>query len=164
MKKRIYKINNKNLVTGNPNEVTENEILVKENNDGTIELSHRNNGTLETLGSGGSEGGSNVKYYDVSNLEQNQLNTILMLAILCKYSTQDNPSSKIVNLMSFALEQSYIGGTFFAISANLELKIADGNDVFTLKEIAIQQGVYDILMSCPELTEEQFYDLTLPTE
>lgn len=29
MKKRIYKINNKNLVTGNPNEVTENEILVK---------------------------------------------------------------------------------------------------------------------------------------
>lgn len=53
MKKRIYKINNKNLVTGNPNEVTENEILVKENNDGTVELSHRNNGTLETLGSGG---------------------------------------------------------------------------------------------------------------
>lgn len=55
MKKRIYKINNKNLVTGNPNEVTENEILVKENNDGTVELSHRNNGTLETLGSGGNE-------------------------------------------------------------------------------------------------------------
>lgn len=58
MKKRIYKINNKNLVTGNPNEVTENEILVKENNDGTVELSHRNNGTLETLGSGGNGGGN----------------------------------------------------------------------------------------------------------
>lgn len=59
MKKRIYKIKGKNLVVGDPNELSENEILVRENNDGTVELSHRNNGTLETLGSGGSSGGNN---------------------------------------------------------------------------------------------------------
>lgn len=70
MKKRIYKINNKNLVTGNPNEVTENELLVKENNDGTVELSHRNNGTLETLGSGGNGGGNEfVEIEEIFNFE-----------------------------------------------------------------------------------------------
>ena len=69
MKKRIYKIKGKNLVVGDPNELSENELLVKENNDGTVELSHRNNGTLETLGNGGS-GGSEPEYVDLGVLSK----------------------------------------------------------------------------------------------
>lgn len=165
MKKRIYKINNKNLVTGNPNEVTENEILVKENNDGTVELSHRNNGTLETLGSGGSGGSSNIKYYDVSSHVFSSSSTdivILMLSVLGKGKIDDNIQISPNFLLNFYEDLANV----LAIGIDTTMKIinATTQQIQTAEEQLKSIDKYDLLVSFPELTEEQFYDITLPTE
>ena len=168
MKKRIYKINNKNLVTGNPNEVTENEILVKENNDGTVELSHRNNGTLETLGSGGNGGSSNIKYYDVSNLDINMLSPYLMIvmsSLIGKYRPSDIDPIEIVP--NFSLQLTSTTNKLFAVGIDMDMLMCHhniSNELITVRDVLITAQLYDTLIACPELTEEQFYDTTLPTE
>ena len=164
MKKRIYKINNKNLVTGNPNEVTKNEILAKENNDGTVELSHRNNGTLKTLGSGGNGGnggGYNIKYYDVSNLIFNYTtNTEIITTTLLGKVINDNNLSIMPGLLITMIDPS---NKPLALGIDENMKLYSNNELKTVKQLLIETNKYDVLLACPELTEEQFYDLTLPT-
>jgi hypothetical protein len=170
MKKRIYKINNKNLVTGNPNEVTENEILVKENNDGTVELSHRNNGTLETLGSGGSGGSSNIMYIKFPDgAPQEDIMVISKIASFVKSKTynKDNPDVIKVTILptSFA---TFVGSplvnNIFAIAIQLDAPfIAMNGENITVKGYLEGSGQLEFLRTL-EITEEQFYDLTLPTE
>lgn len=161
MKKRIYKINNKNLVTGNPNEVTENEILVKENNDGTVELSHRNNGTLETLGNDGN-GGGNIKYYDVSGLPQEAYSIIKMVCMSVKCLTANKPENPLI-LTSTLLSEVTVD-KFLAASFCLDMKVSLSNDITQLRTVyEILQG-FGGVEAFPEITEEEYYDLTLPTE
>lgn len=52
MKNRIYKIKDKILVQGNENKLTENEILVKEEN-GSVVLKERVNGEVKSIAGGG---------------------------------------------------------------------------------------------------------------
>jgi hypothetical protein len=165
MKKRIYKIKNKNLVTGNPNEITENEVLVKENNDGTVELSHRNNGTLETLGSGGS-GGGNIKYYDVSGIDfssDSEYDVLIPLPIIGKAVNNDTINI-VTNPATLTIDPS-VKIIAIAIDLTLELYIGSmGGKIESVENLLKQYGAYDLLLSLPTLTKEQFYDLTLPTE
>lgn len=171
MKKRIYKINNKNLVTGNPNEVTENEILVKENNDGTVELSHRNNGTLETLDSGGNgDYKTPIVYIDLAN----KTNTFEMFAIcpsLVRVNIAENemgvPAGTTMFVPGSIFMTSYkqtpdmfdINSVKALMFPDVKIKILN-QDITTCRE-AIGVDNFDAL---PRITEEQFYDTTLPTE
>jgi hypothetical protein len=68
MKNRIYKIKDKILVRGNENELTKDEVLVKEEN-GSVVLKERVNGQVRSI-AGGSESNSNflvLKTYIDSN-------------------------------------------------------------------------------------------------
>lgn len=159
MKKRIYKINNKNLVTGNPNEVTENEILVKENNDGTVELSHRNNGTLETLGSGNGSGAT-IEYL-AGPFEDSLFYSLQTFAYLIKI--RDGNKNFIQTAIAINQESTKDNTLAFAIIPNSKVMDSDGN-MLTIKDFLILllgENVYNFLA---RITEEQFYDLTLPTE
>lgn len=51
MKNRVYKIKDKILVQGNENELTENEVLVKEEN-GSVILKERVNGEIKSIAGG----------------------------------------------------------------------------------------------------------------
>lgn len=61
-KNRIYKIKDKILVQGNENELTENELLVKEENDSVV-LKERVNGEVKSIS------GGNIKIYDMTNFK-----------------------------------------------------------------------------------------------
>lgn len=37
-------------------------------------------------------------------------------------------------------------------------------DLATVKQMLINLNLYDKLLECPDITKEEFYDLTLPTE
>jgi hypothetical protein len=54
MKNRVYKIKDKILVQGNENELTENEVLVKEQN-GSVILKERVNGEIKSIAGGSTE-------------------------------------------------------------------------------------------------------------
>lgn len=158
MKKRIYKINNKNLVTGNPNEVTENEILVKENNDGTVELSHRNNDTLETLGSGNG-GGATIEYL-AGPFEDSVYPTLQMFSYLMKI--RRNNKIAIGGFM-VAMEATKDNTLAFAITPNA--KIVDANEqIHPIKHYLILFLGEDVYNSFTRITEEEFYNLTTTTE
>ena len=157
MKKRIYKINNKNLVTGNPNEVTENEILVKENNDGTVELSHRNNGTLETLGSGGNGGGATIEYL-AGPFEETLLNIFKPTAYLAKGRLNNE-----FIIWSYGL----VAQTEFdilGVSILPDALLYEDAELKTVKEIIISAIGEEAYILLPRMTEEEFYNLTTTTE
>jgi hypothetical protein len=175
MKKRIYKINNKNLVTGNPNEVTENEILVKENNDGTVELSHRNNGTLETLGSGNKGGNEGLQtpivYMDLANNRAAFEMFAFCPSLVRVTIAKDGMGIPMGTTM-------FVPGSSFFASYQQAPDMFNLNSVKTLMfpDVKIMGLLSQELMTCrefigveqfdalPRITEEQFYDLTLPTE
>lgn len=54
MKNRVYKIKDKILVQGNENKLTENEVLVKEEN-GSVILKERVNGEIKSIAGGSTE-------------------------------------------------------------------------------------------------------------
>jgi hypothetical protein len=170
MKNRIYKIKNKNLVTGNPNEVTENEILVKENNDGTVELSHRNNGTLETLGSGGNGGGSkssSIIYFNANNIDLFKEQYLYSMGFLFKIDNTNNNVPKIDIVSGYDAADAKFFSDFkeryklYAVAVDFNTEVKKN---VILKDYLISVGIYDDIMEIPQITKEEFYDLTVPTE
>jgi hypothetical protein len=104
-------------------------------------------------------GSSNIKYYDISSLSTDVKGEFIILSILRK--------SKIGEEYIIGTPSASSSSNCIALGFDFEAKIymsGIANPVKTIKEVLIEMQGYDILMSCPELTEEQFYDLTLPTE
>lgn len=78
MKNRVYKIKDKILVQGNENELTENEVLIKEQN-GSIILKERVNGEVKNI----TEGSTKIKTKDIQ-VQPGSESEIDLQA--CKYS------------------------------------------------------------------------------
>lgn len=99
---------------------------------------------------------SNIKYYDISALDDLQKLYIAAASLFQKFIN----SNGFVRIATFFTE-----GTPLAVAIDFNVKLSDGNEVLLTVEKILQNGnIYDSLIACPELTEEQFYDLTLPTE
>lgn len=49
----------------------------------------------------------------------------------------------------------------YAVAINFDIEVGENE---TLKEYLISLGLYDRIMNLPQITKEQFYDLTVPTE
>lgn len=100
-------------------------------------------------------GSSNIKYYDVSSLDSNEVSQLLGFKILQKVKFQGE----------IIISPYPPAGDTLAIAIDWNLKIVSfGGERQTIKEYLIEVGEYDRIASYPELTEEQFYDTTLPTE
>lgn len=101
-------------------------------------------------------GGSNIKYFDISALNDNQMQSIDFVSLLYKFINTDG----YVTIATITVE-----GTPLAVAIDFNVKISAGNGILlTVEKILQNFNLYDSLIACPELTEEQFYDLTLPTE
>lgn len=112
--------------------------------------------------------GGDIKYFDVSNISFNnesEENSILMLSQLGKVEVS---GSMVIMSGPFSVIGLNIpNAKIFAIGILFDLKVSsevNNNTIITIKDDLISSNFYDLLMSCPELTEEQFYDLTVPTE
>ena len=118
---------------------------------------------FETLGSGngGNGGGYNIKYYDVSNLIFNYTtNTEIAITTLLGKIINDNDLSIMPGLLITMIDPS---NKPLALGIDENVKLYSNNELKTVKQFLIETNKYDVLLACPELTEEQFYDLTLPT-
>ena len=180
MKKRVYKIKDKILVQGDENLLTEDEVLVKEEN-GSVLLKERINGEIKNVVADG--GSSNIKYYNVSNfielapaedidiIFRTQLNGC---SILYKWESKPNAPNKVIFVSTAALYSTYSSGfniVCLAIDWDLEITESDNSSPFntTIKMFEnehfwrfVESGLAEGIIS--EITKEQFYDLTLPTE
>lgn len=109
---------------------------------------------------------SNIKYYDISSLAVAEQMQIVMFSIIGKYRNTNDEKIYIDTIAGYfatvlALEKNF---PFLAIGIDFNLKRGFDNELSTIREVLELQNLYDTLLACPELTEEQFYDLTLPTE
>lgn len=112
---------------------------------------------FETLGSGGNGGSSELKYYNIQSLDISKIEYINIVSLLKKFINKDN----FVIIATSTISES----TMLAITIDFNLKVSAGNQtLLTVKQMLQNFNIYDELIACPELTEEQFYDLTLPTE
>ena len=101
-------------------------------------------------------GSSNIKYYDISALNDNQMQYIKIASLLHKFKNTDG----FVIIATITTE-----GTPLAVAIDFNVKLSAGNEVLlTVEKILQNYNIYDSLIACPELTKEQFYDTTLPTE
>ena len=100
---------------------------------------------------------NNIVYKDISSVPKDDLGDILQLASLGKI----NIDGQIAILPSgVSLISSGFQG--LALAFIMDLKAGTSNDISTIGDIiASMDGIYN---SLPTLTEEQFYDLTVPTE
>jgi hypothetical protein len=150
MKNRVYKIKDKILVQGNENELTKNEILVKEENDSVV-LKERVNGEVKDIVvKGGASEPEHVDLGDISisqNEEKdsklysgiipnedflsicNNINNIIdiniggMLVTILKNVDLYSNASYIVSL---AIMKQPVGNTYIEIPAFLQFVNADG--------------------------------------
>lgn len=105
---------------------------------------------------GGSGGGSNIKYFDISTLNENQILAVNFVSLFYKFINRDGYA-----IIATTTDE----GTLLAVAIDFNLKLSAGNEILLTVEKMLQNyNVYDSLIACPELTEEQFYDTTLPIE
>ena len=100
MKKRVYKIKDKILVQGDENLLTEDEVLVKEEN-GSVLLKERVNGEVKDIVGGGSTStnGSNesigLKSINLDSLRIVEIQEVVNLSVFDSYFTFDVNLSKL---------------------------------------------------------------------
>jgi hypothetical protein len=100
-------------------------------------------------------GGNDIKYYDVSSLDSNEASQLSGFKILQKVKYNG----------AITISPYFPVGDILAIAIDWNLMIVSiGGKQQTIKEYLIEVGEYDRIVSYPELTKEQFYDTTLPTE
>ena len=164
MKNRIYKIKDKILVRGNENELTEDEVLVKEEN-GSVVLKERVNGEVINV----VVGGATLKYIDVTNIDSSFITVLRAVSLLDK-NILGEPGSLTVLITP--------GRTFTEAPDIVLTAVAIDFETITqlypygaelepmpIREILIKLGItQEQLNSLSYISEEQFYDLTLPTE
>lgn len=113
-------------------------------------------------------GGSNIKYYDTSNVSSE--NSIYVEILAGFVSLLVKTAENNIGTAYAIVQQGSITDSFVAIAVNLETIIAVNGTLMSmenyLKSLSDESlgSIYDFLLSLPEITEEQFYDLTLPTE
>lgn len=113
---------------------------------------------FETLGSGGSDGSSNIEYYDISNIDLESDIAIATLSVVAK-GIVDNNWAIFSPIMFVVTDKkiSYVG-------INRSQIIAENNKKMTIEEAIEMQGLSSYFSDDNKISEEQFYDLTLPTE
>lgn len=92
-KNRIYKIKDKILVRGNENKLTEDEILVKEEN-GSVVLKERVNGEVKSVA------GSNEFYLNLPTLESSKVYEVHVPAVCTNYDLNTKTFKFEVDLTS----------------------------------------------------------------
>ena len=107
------------------------------------------------------KGGSNFKYYDVTKLQPNIIKGLAIYSSLVKVIFAEQVLIGVSGLLiTIGVETNIIG-----IGIDLDVKITNIDNPEELKTIVeLFNDVGIDLSELPELTEEQFYDLTAPTE
>ena len=153
MKKRVYKIKDKILVQGDENLLTEDEVLVKEEN-GSVVLKERVNGEVINIVTGG--GDSNIEdmlaYYDLSPLTLEDGAGLALQSVLIKASVGGD----------VIVSPGYIPGSTpiaVGIDFNINIITAGSNNKTTLKDYLKVIGMYDTIINLPTLTKEEFYTI-----
>lgn len=135
MKNRIYKIKDKILVQGNENKLTENEILVKEEN-GYVVLKERVNGEVKSI-AGGSE-----FYLNLPILESSKVYEVPVPAVCTDYN---------LNTKTFKFEVDLTGQN---------VNVSD-YDVFVIKQFTTEDsnlsGKFDGYSLVLDNTEDTSY-------
>lgn len=165
MKNRVYKIKDKILVRGNENELTKDEVLVKEEN-GSVVLKERVNGEVINVVVGG---GSNIMYIKFPNgVPQDEVKDIAILGVFVKSKSYNKDLPDVIKVTitptAFAFADTALVNNVFATAIQLDapLILMNGENI-TVKGCLERFGLLESLRTL-EITEQQFYDLTLPTE
>lgn len=110
---------------------------------------------------------SEILYFNANNLDG--LDKQLLLSGAFLYKTENTKS----NVPEIEICSGYIAAEneffadfkerykLYAVAINFDIEVGENE---TLKEYLISLGLYDRIMNLPQITKEQFYDLTVPTE
>lgn len=107
---------------------------------------------------------SNIIYFDTQNADS-LFFEYAYSGFLFKF--RDEIGGELQIALGFAASDNFHNGDnqeeykIYAAAVDFDIKLSPTK---TVKDELIQLGVYEQLMSLPQITEEQFYDLTLPTE
>lgn len=103
-------------------------------------------------------GGATIEYYDISTVDSNTESQIALISAIAKAVINNNwlinyPTTFLVTDKKI----SYVG-------INRNQIIGNNNEKVTIGEAIEIQGLSSYFSDDNKISEEQFYDLTLPTE
>ena len=107
---------------------------------------------------------SNIIYFDTRNADD-LFFVYVYSGFLFKF--RDKIGEELQIDLGFSASDYYHNGNnqneykIYAAAIDFDIKISPTK---TVKDKLIQLGYYEELMSLPQITEEEFYDLTMPTE
>jgi hypothetical protein len=105
-------------------------------------------------------GGNSLKYYDISNIDASEIQLKQLYTNV--YLSVVNVAGQ--NLIASAAAPIVYSIDALKIAIDFNTIVSGENGLISVQDSLIYMGLYDKLMACPEITEEQFYDLTAPTE
>lgn len=124
---------------------------------------------FETLGSGGNGGGSNIMYIKFPDgAPQDDVKDIAIFGVFAKSKSYNKDLPDVIKVTiaptAFVFADTALVNNIFAIAIQLDapLILMNGENI-TVKGYLERFGLLETLRTL-EITEQQFYDLTLPTE